>query len=220
MVFPRLQYVPSDHFCWCRAFCQEGLGQPPSTALPISNEHGKMDLLHNICADCPFVSSTKLELEQHALNAGHLSFPCICGAKFARSFCLTRHINSNTGLRFSCGLCDDKSFPRSDKLDDHLRRWHRLGDKAFSQYKGGSSSSNSASLPTGGHPVVPAESAGQLYFPQIYPPAPGFAPVPTHNGFPSVSITASNASSVASSASLGSSIVSMNSGPRMKNSPS
>lgn len=176
--------------CHRRAFHQEHLGQS-DLVVPGPLAHGKMDFLHNICADCPFVSSRKSDLEQHASDAGHLSFPCTCGAKFARSYCLTRHINSKIGPSFPCGLCDDKSFPRLDKLGDHLRRWHRLGVKAFDQYKGGSSCSSSAPLPPGGNPPMQAEDPRQ-----VCPVAPGFDAMSMFNGFPSATSTAPDASSV------------------------
>lgn len=96
--------------CGCRAFYQDHLGQPDSlVAAPPA--HGKVDLFHNICADCAFVTSKKSDLEQHASDAGHSPFSCVCGAQFAKSYCLTRHINSKIGPSFPCRLCDDKSFP-------------------------------------------------------------------------------------------------------------
>ncbi|KAI7778889.1 hypothetical protein LA080_001580 [Diaporthe eres] len=181
------------------AFYQEHVGQSDSV-VPAPPAHGKVDFLHNICADCPFISSNKSDLEQHALDAGHSSFSCICGAQFARSYCLTRHINSKIGPSFPCGLCDDKSFPRLDKLGDHLRRWHRLGAKAFDQYKGGNScSSPDPQQPGGNHPVQAGDPR------QVYPVTPGFGPVPMFNGFLSAPDTAPDASSVESNASPGSS---------------
>lgn len=197
-------YSLSNRMCHCRAFYQERLGQSDSV-VPAPPAHGKVDFLYNICADCPFISSNKSDLEQHALDAGHSSFPCICGAQFARSYCLTRHINSKIGPIFPCGLCDDKSFPRLDKLGDHLRRWHRLGAKAFNQYKGGTSCSDSALLPPGGNPPVQAEDPRQAY-----PVAPGFGPVPIFNGFLSAPDAAPDSSSVESNASPSSSSVSSN----------
>lgn len=190
-------HVFADHSRWHRAFYQEHLGQPDSVVFA-PPAHGKMDHFHNICAasDCAFVSSKKSELEQHALEAGHLPFPCTCGAQFARAFCLTRHINSMMGPGFQCDLCDDRSFPRRDKLDDHLRRWHRLGAKALDQYKGGNSPPGSVSLPSGG--VSPPQAQEPQ---QACPVAPGFDAMSVFNGFPSATDTAPDASSVQSNAS-------------------
>lgn len=188
--------------CHCRAFYQEQFGQTDSV-VPASPAHGKVDFLHNICADCPFVSKNKQDLEQHASDAGHSPFPCTCGAQFARLYCLTRHINSKIGPGFPCGLCDDKSFPRLDKLGEHLRRWHRLGHKAFNQYKGGDSCTESVSLPTSGHPLMQAEEPRQAY-----PVAPGFDAISIFDKLASAANIAPDASSVQSTASPGSSTVS------------
>ncbi|KAK2609543.1 hypothetical protein N8I77_003039 [Diaporthe amygdali] len=183
-----------------RAFYQEHLGQPSSTGFPKPPEHGKVDCLHNICAACAFVSATKSDLEQHALNLGHLSFSCICGAQFARAFCLTRHINSKLGPSFECELCDGKTFPRLDKLGDHLRRWHRLGIKAFNQYKGGNSTMSSDTLLTAGNPPVPADDPGQFY-----PVTAGFGPVGLISEFAPASDAQPDVSSAKPNASPGSS---------------
>lgn len=153
-----------------------------------SQAHGKVDFLHNICAECPYVSSTRADLEQHASSSGHTAFACTCGAQFSRAYTLTRHINSMMGPSFACGLCDDKSFPRRDKLGDHLRKWHRLGDKAYDQYKCGSSPCCPASLPLVGGPPLPSEEAAHLFSrQQMCAVAPGFGPVPMFNGFTCVS---------------------------------
>lgn len=191
----------SNRMCHCRTFYPEHLGQTDS-AVPAPPTHGKVDLLHNICADCPFVSKNKQALEQHASDAGHSPFPCICGAQFARLYCLTRHVNSKIGPSFLCGLCD-KSFPRLDKLGDHLRLWHRLGHKAFNRYKGGDSCTESVSPPAGGNPPMHAEEPRQAY-----PVAPGFEAISIFDGLASAANIAPDASSVQSTASPGSSTVS------------
>lgn len=108
------------------------------------------------------------------------------------------------GPSFSCELCDNKAFARLDKLGDHLRRWHRLGAKAFDQYKGGSSPPNPTSLPTGRAPPVQAGAIGQAY-----PMTSSFEPLSMLNGFPSASDTMLEASSFESSSSPGSSTVSL-----------
>lgn len=158
----------------------------------------------------PSASTTNSRLEQHASSSGHNAFSCTCGAQFSRAYTLTRHINSMIGSGFPCGLCDDKSFPRLDKLSDHLRKRHRLGIKAFDQYKGGSSraSCDAASPPSDGNPAAPpSENAAHLlYLRQMYSiMAPAFGPVPVFSEFPSFLDTVPATPSVESSGSPGSS---------------
>lgn len=141
----------------CSAFSQEASLQQDYPSYPA---HGKRTDLNKTCAECFDTFSTNSNLEQHASSAGHNAFSCTCGAQFSRAYTLTRHINSMIRPGFSCELCDDKAFPRLDKLADHLRRWHRLGDKAFDLYKGRNSPPGSASPPTAealrqAYPVVP-----------------------------------------------------------------
>lgn len=180
-----------------------------SAALPTINEHGNA-AFPNKCAECPFVISEKGGLDQHATESGHLPFLCTCGKKYAKSFCLTRHINSSIGPGFPCGLCDNKSFPRLDKLQDHLRRYHKLGHQAFNQYRHGGTSSSSASLPISQGLLFPAENTGNSYSQQICSVAPGFGPMSAFDGFPPVPNTAPEAS-VEFIASPGSSTVSTDS---------
>lgn len=195
-------YSLSKRTYHCRTFYQQHLDQSDPT-VPASPAHGKVDFLHNICADCPFGCSRKQDLEQHALDAGHSPFPCICGAQFARFYCLTRHINSKIGPNFPCGLCEDKSFPRLDKLGDHLRRWHRVGVTAFNRYKGGNSPSDLVLPPTGGNVPIQDEEPRQAY-----PAAPSFDAMSMFDAFPLSGNSAPDASSVQSTASSGSSTVS------------
>ncbi|KAH8753599.1 hypothetical protein F5883DRAFT_719468 [Diaporthe sp. PMI_573] len=178
--------------------------QPDFPSLPNYPVHGKRADLQNTCAECLHIFSTNAHLEQHASGSGHTSFSCTCGAQFSRAFTLTRHINSKIGVSFPCELCDDKAFPRLDKLGDHLRRFHRLGGKAFDLYKGGNSPPNPASLPAGGDPQFPAQDLGQYYPGQIYP----VAPVSMFNGFPSASTTTPDSPSADPSGSPGSFTVS------------
>lgn len=178
----------SDHLHWGKEFSHQNLLQPDCANLPSPPAHGKVTYLQRTCAECLSPFSTNSNLEQHASSSGHTSFSCICGAQFSRASTLTRHINSMVGPSFSCELCDDKAFPRLDKLGDHLRRWHRLGARAFDQYKRGSSTPGSTPdpnpLPAGGTPSAQAESLGQAY-----PVASGFEPMSMFSGFPSISNT-------------------------------
>lgn len=193
----------SDHLCWCRAFRLEDLPQTDCPSISSHFAHGKVAYLQKTCSECLASFSTNSNLEQHASSSGHTAFSCTCGALFSRASTLTRHINSMIGPSFPCDLCDDKAFPRLDKLGDHLRRWHRLGVKAFDQYKGGNSPTNSVSLATGGMPLVQNKAFGQAFN-----VAPGLGPVSMFGEFPSGSDTAPDASSAESSASPGSSTVS------------
>lgn len=83
---------------------------------------------------------------------------------------------------YSCELCDDKAFPRLDKLADHLRRWHRLGDKAFGLYKSRNSPAGSASPPTPGDASLQAEVLRQAYS-----AVPDFGSVSMFDDFPAAS---------------------------------
>lgn len=193
----------SNHLQFCSTLGQEGLLHSDCANLPSYPEHGKVPYLQKICAECLTSFSTNSNLEQHASNSGHTAFSCTCGQQFSRAYTLTRHINSMIGPSFPCELCDNKAFPRLDKLSDHLRRWHRLGVKAFDQYKGGDSptkpATNSVALPIGGG-IAPLQAG---VFGQAYHVAPAFEPVSMFNGFPSASSTTPEALSTESSASLG-----------------
>lgn len=195
--------LSSDHLRWRRAFTHESLRQPSFPILPTCPAHGKVTYLQKTCSECLASFSTNSNLEQHASCSGHTAFSCTCGAQFSRAYTLTRHINSMIGPSFPCELCDDKAFPRLDKLGDHLRRWHRLGAKALNQYKCGSTAPGTPSLPNGSIPPAQAEACGQAY-----PVAPDFDAMSIFNGFPSVTNTPPDASSVESSASPDSSTVS------------
>lgn len=192
----------SDHPRRCRVFSHESLPQHNFSAPQNYPAHGKVAYLHKTCAECLTSFPTNSNLEQHASSFGHTAFSCACGAQFSRAYTLTRHINSMIGPSFACELCDDKVFPRLDKLCDHLRRWHRLGARAFDQYKGGSSSPGSASPPAGGgNSPLQGGALGQGY-----PVATGFGPMSMLDDFSTHA--APDASSVGSSASPGSSTVS------------
>lgn len=48
---------------------------------------------------------------------------------------MERHINSNTGSCYHCELCEDRTFPRVDKLYDHLRDGHKVTQKVLDRYR-------------------------------------------------------------------------------------
>lgn len=192
------------------AFSQVSHLQPDYPNSPGYPVHGKRTDLQKACAECFHTFQTNSHLEQHASSSGHNAFSCICGAQFSRAYTLTRHINSMIGTGFPCGLCDDKSFPRLDKLADHLRKWHRLGGKAFDQYKGGKASCDSVSPLSDRNPLATSEGATPFYPQQMYSMAPGFGPVTMFNDFPPVSDTEPGTPSGESSGSPGSATVSSN----------
>jgi hypothetical protein len=181
-----------------------GVLQPENPSHPSYSAHGKVPHLKKTCAECFSTFPTNANLEQHASGSGHTAFPCTCGALFSRASTLTRHINSMIGPKFRCDLCDEKTFPRLDKLAEHLRRWHRLGAKALDRYKGGNSAvSSSASLASGGTPPLPSENlqVGQFSPGQFHDVATGPGTLSMFDKLPSLSTTAADASSVGSSVS-------------------
>lgn len=104
---------------------------------PMSNlftQHARVSFpLPHTCAVCSSPFCKNQDLEQHASAVGHQAFLCACGKQFIRASCLTRHINSHVGTKYQCEWCDDRSFPRRDKLRDHLRAFHRFGPRALGQ---------------------------------------------------------------------------------------
>lgn len=88
------------------------------------------------CAVCAMPFSKNQDLEQHSSALSHPAFRCACGKQFSRASCLTRHINSHVGTKYQREWCDNKSFPRLDKLRDHLRAFHRFGTRALSELRG------------------------------------------------------------------------------------
>lgn len=200
-----------------RAFDQHTLLQADYPSLPDHPAHGKVASLQKTCAECFHTFSTNSHLEQHASSSGHTSFSCTCGAQFSRAYTLTRHINSKIGVSFQCDLCDDKAFPRLDKLGDHLRRWHRLGGKAFDLYKGGSSPPSSASVPTASLSHLQAEAPEQAC-----PMMPKSGSASMFDGFPlATNATTAYSSSAETSVSPQSFIVSSRfPASRTTNSPS
>lgn len=191
----------SDLLHWYRVSSHEDLLQQDHLA-PSYPAHGKVPHLQKTCAECFYPFSTNLKLEQHASSSGHTAFSCTCKAKYSRASTLTRHINSMIRASFPCELCDNKAFSRLDKLGDHLRRWHRLGLKAFDQYKGGNSPLSSATRLSGGIPPAQAEAPQQTY-----PVISGFDPLLMFDEFSSASNIMPETSWRKSSTSPGSSTV-------------
>lgn len=98
------------------------------------------------CATCWTVFPRNSDLEKHASSTRHPSFRCFCGTHFGRAACLTRHVNAHDGSKIHrCDWCDDKAFPRLDKLRDHLRNFHRFNYSSLSRLRGGPPVSDNAS---------------------------------------------------------------------------
>ncbi|KAK2609542.1 hypothetical protein N8I77_003038 [Diaporthe amygdali] len=89
----------------------------------------------NTCDTCKASFQTNSDLESHAKSLGHPAFRCKCGTPCSRYSSLARHINSKTGIGYHCGLCEDKTFGRIDKLYDHLRDGHKVSKRVLDRCK-------------------------------------------------------------------------------------
>lgn len=89
----------------------------------------------NTCDACKASFQTNSDLESHAKSLGHPAFRCKCGTPCSRYSSLARHINSKTGIGYHCGLCEDKTFGRIDKLYDHLRDGHKVSKRVLDRCK-------------------------------------------------------------------------------------
>lgn len=87
------------------------------------------------CLVCNLSFQSNSELENHAQATRHSAFSCTCGTSFGRYSSLARHINSNTGSGYHCGLCEDRTLPRIDKLYDHLRDGHKVSQKVLDHHR-------------------------------------------------------------------------------------
>lgn len=87
------------------------------------------------CIACNVSFQSNSELESHAKASGHAAFSCACDTAFGRYSSLARHINSNTGFGYHCGLCEDRTLPRIDKLYDHLRDGHKVSQKVLDHHR-------------------------------------------------------------------------------------
>lgn len=89
----------------------------------------------NTCMTCHASFNTNSDLERHARIAQHSAFLCTCHASFGRLSSLARHINNSTGAGYRCGLCEDRTLPRVDKIYDHLRDAHKVSQKVLDRYR-------------------------------------------------------------------------------------
>lgn len=113
-------------------------GSPGSTIDTFTSPHTRVfSERPHTCAVCSTSFSRNQDLEQHSSAFGHQAFLCACGKQFSRASTLTRHVSSHdvAGPKYPCEWCDDKSFPRRDKLRDHIRAFHRFGPRALRQFR-------------------------------------------------------------------------------------
>jgi hypothetical protein len=140
---------PSAHLDWSLAQAQSTLltttfprnssKETPRITKSLSTsffEHTRREgLAANSCIICNASFQNNSGLEGHAKSTGHLSYSCVCDTLFGRFSSLARHVNSNTGSGYHCGLCENRTLPRLDKLYDHLRDGHKVSQKVLDQYR-------------------------------------------------------------------------------------
>ncbi|CAI0646806.1 unnamed protein product [Colletotrichum noveboracense] len=95
--------------------------------------HRRLETSHPFsCAECKEVSKSKAKLQQHANEAQHSPFACVCGRKFARLDVLNRHLDSlgNQMPKYPCSFCKKhrgkNGFKRRDHLVQHIRGYHKF----------------------------------------------------------------------------------------------
>ncbi|KAF0328140.1 amp-binding enzyme protein [Colletotrichum asianum] len=95
--------------------------------------HRRLETSHPFsCAECKEVFNSKAKLQQHANEAQHSPFACVCGRKFARLDVLNRHLDSlgNEMPKYPCSFCKkhrgNNGFKRRDHLVQHIRGYHKF----------------------------------------------------------------------------------------------
>ncbi|KAK2772455.1 CROL alpha [Colletotrichum kahawae] len=95
--------------------------------------HWRLETSHpNSCAECKEEFKNRAQLQQHAIEAQHTPFACICGKGFARLDVLYRHIDSfgNEMPKYPCSYCKKHrgkdGFRRRDHLVQHIRGYHKF----------------------------------------------------------------------------------------------
>ncbi|KAF6839136.1 CROL alpha [Colletotrichum musicola] len=95
--------------------------------------HGRVETDHPLaCVECQVEFRTKSKLQQHANEAQHSPFACVCGKKFARLDVLNRHLDSfGDGMpKYPCSFCKKHrgkdGFRRRDHLLQHIRGYHKF----------------------------------------------------------------------------------------------
>jgi len=120
-------------------FPRKSLKETPRITESLSSsflEHTRRDgpTAHS-CMVCNASFQSNSGLEGHAKSTGHHAYSCVCDTSFGRFSSLARHVNSNTGSGYHCGLCEDRTLPRIDKLYDHLRDGHKVSQKVLDRYR-------------------------------------------------------------------------------------
>ncbi|KAF4838491.1 Zinc finger protein Gfi-1 [Colletotrichum siamense] len=95
--------------------------------------HRRSETSHpNSCAECRKEFKSLAQLQQHAIEAQHTPFACVCGKGFARLDVLYRHLDSfgNQMPKYPCQFCKKhrgkNGFKRRDHLVQHIRVYHKF----------------------------------------------------------------------------------------------
>ncbi|KAF4872746.1 Zinc finger protein Gfi-1 [Colletotrichum siamense] len=95
--------------------------------------HRRSETSHpNSCAECRKEFKSRAQLQQHAIEAQHTPFACVCGKGFARLDVLYRHLDSfgNQMPKYPCQFCKKhrgkNGFKRRDHLVQHIRGYHKF----------------------------------------------------------------------------------------------
>lgn len=136
---PGLVYSPGPSTLLTTPFPRKSPTETPRITESLSSsflEHTRREWhTANTCIVCSASFQTNSGLESHAKSTGHSAFSCTCDTSFGRRSSLERHINSNTGSGYHCGLCENRTLPRIDKLYDHLRDGHKVSQKVLDRYR-------------------------------------------------------------------------------------
>ncbi|KAK2033413.1 hypothetical protein LX32DRAFT_87862 [Colletotrichum zoysiae] len=95
--------------------------------------HGRVQLEHPLaCAECMLKFRNNAKLQEHANEAQHSPFACVCGRTFARLDVLNRHVEclGSDLPKFPCRFCKrhrgKDGFRRRDHLLQHIRGYHKF----------------------------------------------------------------------------------------------
>lgn len=116
--------------------------------------------------DCRRVFNNQSKLQQHADNASHSAFQCLCGKAYTKLWSLTRHIKEEVEKpRFECPVNDfliyyirypcQRTFARISHLETHLRKIHKkTPDEIEAIVRPLRKNKSSKSSPKGGSPAA------------------------------------------------------------------
>ncbi|KAK1986035.1 hypothetical protein LZ30DRAFT_706900 [Colletotrichum cereale] len=95
--------------------------------------HGRLQPDHPLtCVECEEKFRTNSKLREHANEAQHSPFACVCGKTFARLDVLNRHLDclGSDLPKFPCQFCKrhrgKDGFRRRDHLLQHIRGYHKF----------------------------------------------------------------------------------------------